>query len=144
MVASQATAHPDRHGQSSEQEQQDAADHAADITDAYSVLKAPHLRAVHLLELLGTPLDEETSGDVLGPEFLMEVLEIREELEEPGLQPDRLLGLREVNNKAVAALHSRLCAAFGTHELVQAQALTARLQYLQRIDEEILAKMPVT
>ena len=64
-------------------EQQRVADYAADITDAYAVLKAPHLRATHLLELLGAPLEEGTAGsDVLGAGFLMHVMEVREELEE--------------------------------------------------------------
>ena len=78
----QAEAHPDRHGSADASAQQAIADHASAITDAYAVLKAPHLRATHLLELLGAPLDEDTGGDVLGPGFLMHVMEVREELEE--------------------------------------------------------------
>ena len=92
-----AECHPDRFGQSSEAERAAAADRAAAITDAYSVLCRPYQRATHLLELLGAPLTEEdgTSGGaaLLGPEFLMEVMELREELEARPAAP-RLLELR--------------------------------------------------
>lgn len=140
----QAEAHPDRHGQASPSEQQRVADHASDITDAYATLKLPHLRATHLLELLGAPLDENTSGEVLGPGFLMHVMEVREELEEAGAQPSRLQALREANDQTMAALYVELGAAFDdTGEVENARALTARLQYLQRIQDEIHTRMPI-
>ena len=47
------------------------------------------MRAVHLHELLGTPLDEGTSGDVLGGEFLMHIMEVREELEEAAKEANK-------------------------------------------------------
>ena len=137
-------AHPDRHGNSSEAERLAAADHAAAITDAYSILRAPHQRAVHLLDLLGAPLDEETNSDVLGPAFLMQVMEAREELEDAAADPTRLQALREANTAAVGALHGDLVAAFAGLDLERARALTAQLQYLQRIEEEIHERMPVT
>lgn len=137
-------AHPDRHGRASAEEQQRVADHAASITDAYAVLREPHLRAVHLLELLGAPLDEETSSDVLGAGFLMEVMEAREELEEAAGAEDapRLQALRDANRDAVGALHAALGPAFAGGDLEQARALTARLQYLQRIEAEIRERLP--
>ena len=57
------------------------ADQAASVTDAYSELKQPHRRASHLLELIGGPLTEGDNGSLLGPPFLMEIMELREELE---------------------------------------------------------------
>ena len=104
----------------------------------------PHLRATHLLELLGAPLDENTGGDVLGPGFLMHVMEVREELEEAGASPSRLQALREANDETMAGLLVELGAAFdAAGEIQTARALTARLQYLQRIGDEIHARMPV-
>ena len=104
-----AECHPDRFGQSSEAERAAAADRAAAITDAYSVLCRPYQRATHLLELLGAPLTEEdgTSGGaaLLGPEFLMEVMELREELEARPAAP-RLLELRDQNRGEAARLGS--------------------------------------
>lgn len=143
-----ADAHPDRHGTSAPEERQAAADHASELTDAYSILRAPHLRATHLLELLGAPLTEETHSDVLGPTFLMMVMEVREELEEAGTELPRLQELREENRVRVGDILAELTVAFesaktSADELENARALTARLQYLQRIEDEIHARTPV-
>ena len=133
-----ADAHPDRHGHRDPEEQRQLADHASDITDAYAVLRAPHLRAVHLLELLGAPLNEDVSGDVVGADFLMHVMEVREGLEEAGTHAPRLRALREANQQALADLHAQLCSAFDdARDIDAARALTARLQYLQRIEAQI-------
>ena len=108
------------------------------------MLRAPHLRAAHLLELLGAPLNEETGGDVLGADFLMHVMEVREELEEADSHGPRLLELRAANQQAMAELHAQLRSAFDvTPDFEAARKLTARLQYLQRIEEEVHARLPV-
>lgn len=142
----QAEAHPDRHGSADVSAQQAIADHASDITDAYAVLKAPHLRATHLLELLGAPLDEDTGGDVLGPGFLMHIMEVREELEEAGSQPEILQSLLQANQASISDLLEELTPAFDDDDapdLERARTLTAQLQYLNKIDEEITRRLPV-
>ena len=135
-----ADRHPDRFSGQGEQAVQEAGDRASQITDAYSVLRYPHRRAVHLLGLLGTPLTEDMGGEDLGPGFLMEIMEIREELEESGTDAARLSNLRQANQQRVDELRGELAEAFGGSELERARALTARLQYLQRIEEEIHAR----
>ena len=107
------------------------------------MLSQPHQRATHLLELLGAPLAEGQDGGLLGPGFLMEVMEVREELEQMGSDMPRLRELRDANDASVGRIHAELVAAFDSRELEQARALTARLQYLQRIEEEIHAQMPL-
>ena len=138
-----AETHPDRHSCSSIDEQEAAADMASQLTDAYAILRAPHLRAVHLLELLGAPLDEDTSGDVLGAGFLMEVMDVRETLEDSGSDPTPLATLREDNHRKMSHLCMQLVGAFSAKDLELARSLTAQLQYLQKIEEEIHARMPV-
>ena len=95
MNVLQAEAHPDRHSQADASQQQAIADKASEITDAYAILKQPHLRATHLLELHGLPLNEETGGEVVGMDFLMDIMEVREELEEANNDPETLRTLRE-------------------------------------------------
>ena len=73
----------------------------------------------------------------------MQVMEVREELEEAGTQPARLQALRAANDVAVGELHVLLGGAFASQDLEQARSLTAQLQYLQRIEDEIHARMPV-
>ena len=56
----------------------------------------------------------------------------------------RLQALRSANRETVAELLEQLGVAFAASSgLDEARALTARLQYLQRIEEEIHARMPV-
>ena len=142
----QAEAHPDRHGTADALALQAIGDHASEITDAYAVLKAPHLRATHLLELLGTPLDEDTGGEVLGPGFLMHVMEVREELEEAGSRIEVLQDLLQANQSSIAELLEQLSPAFddvANADLERARMLTAQLQYLNKIDEEIAKRLPI-
>lgn len=73
---------------------------ASSITHAYQILKEPHTRAIHLLELLGHPIEEQednknrnvdesnnnnsslSSSFLVGLDFLMHVMEIRERIDE--------------------------------------------------------------
>ena len=133
--------HPDRFSTASREEQREAADRASSITDAYTELRHPHRRASHLLELLGRPLSEADDGALLGPPFLMEIMELREELE---ASPDegRLAELRKRNQRQLEELGSELALAFAASQLEDARRLTAELQYLHRIEEEIDLQIP--
>ena len=113
----------------------------------HAILKQPHLRATHLLELHGLPLNEETGGEVVGMDFLMDIMEVREELEEANNDPETLRTLRDANQQAMSELLEQLAAAFdddANSDLERARALTARLQYLHKIEEEIRARTEVT
>lgn len=50
--------HPDLHRNKSEEEQDEIHDLASNVTRAYRTLHDPQHRALHLLELMGKPLDE--------------------------------------------------------------------------------------
>ena len=53
--------HPDLHRTKSEEEQDDMHDQASVVTQAYRTLKDPQHRALHLLELMGKPLQESAT-----------------------------------------------------------------------------------
>ena len=53
--------HPDLHTMKSMTEKINMADQASQVTAAYQVLSDPHDRAMHLLELSGTPMDEQAT-----------------------------------------------------------------------------------
>ena len=76
----QATAenHPDRYDDPVQQA--DAADRSALINEAYVVLKDPERRANALIARLGGPAKEDDKS--LPPDLLMEMMEIRERLED--------------------------------------------------------------
>jgi len=77
FLKASAQQHPDRFVDPLEQAE--AVDKMSLLTDAYRVLSDPELRARSLLELSGLELAEEK--DKLPPALLMEVMEVREELE---------------------------------------------------------------
>ena len=71
--------HPDRFATASDQEQRAAVERAASLNTAHQVLKSTTQRALYLLNLQ-EPLDEEAT--VQDPEFLLQQMEWREELED--------------------------------------------------------------
>jgi len=71
--------HPDFHSQSSGGEQAVSETLTAAVNEAYTTLKDPFRRAEHLLALLGGPTATEVKD--ISPAFLMEMMELREEIE---------------------------------------------------------------
>jgi Fe-S protein assembly co-chaperone HscB len=135
-----AKLHPDRHTRKSAEEQAQVADQASRVTNAYSVLQKPHQRAVHLLDLYQKPLDEKSSGDLVGMEFLMNVMELREEISETEDQ-GVLKTMKRDNQERIDKLCEELEGAFEEEDLETALVLTAKLQYWNRIDETIKEQM---
>ena len=130
-----ADLHPDRHSGAGERVQSEAADRAAEVTHAYAILKAEHSRATHLLELHGAPLTEENGAELLPPDFLLRVMEVREELEAGAAD---LARLRAENDAATRDVGEALADAFSQGRLDEARSLTAQLQYLTRIEREVV------
>ncbi|MDG3087231.1 co-chaperone HscB [Vibrio hannami] len=73
--------HPDNFSTASERDRLLAVQKAAQINDAYQVLKDPISRIEYILTLNGLELSHEKQT-VKDPMFLMEQMELREELEE--------------------------------------------------------------
>src|SRR5688500_18276024 len=72
-------AHPDFHAAKPES-QAEAVEESSKLNEAYAILKSPIRRAEWLLDSLGGPSSAEVRD--MPPEFLMEVMELREEIEE--------------------------------------------------------------
>ena len=77
----QRTVHPDKFAHASEQQQLLSVQKAAQINDAFQTLKHPVSRAEYLLSLAGIELQHEHQT-LKDPVFLMQQMELREELEE--------------------------------------------------------------
>ncbi len=72
--------HPDRFVQASDAEQEEALQISAQVNKAFKILKDPDATLQYVLQLKG--LLEEEEKYQLSPDFLMEVMELNEEMEE--------------------------------------------------------------
>lgn len=147
--------HPDKNQSKSAEEKALLEERASQITHAYQVLKLPHTRALHSLELIGSPIEEHTSSArLVGPEFLMEIMEFRESIDRlpaayEGADDESLQDLHALLDYAQERIQHILegldQALFQPGDSVtdadQALKLTAQLQYWNRIEETIREKL---
>ncbi|KAH9308021.1 hypothetical protein KI387_035932, partial [Taxus chinensis] len=72
--------HPDLFQRKSEQEKEYSAQQSAEVIKAYNTLLKPLSRAEYMLQLQGIHVDKERT--VTDPELLMEIMEVRESVED--------------------------------------------------------------
>lgn len=132
--------HPDKHTLKSLEKQESTAKLASEVTRGYEVLKDDYERSLHLLELNGNKMDEDISGDILGHDFLMNIMEIREQTDGTD-DVTELKKLLAENQGRIDETCEELAIAFGNDDLDEAKRLAAKLQYWNRIRETILEKI---
>ncbi|WP_313025083.1 co-chaperone HscB [Pseudomonas lopnurensis] len=130
--------HPDRFADATESEQRQALERSANLNEAYQTLKSPSRRARYLLAVEGHEVPLEAT--VQDPQFLMQQMHWREELEELQEQADL---------DGVAAFKSRLKQAQqglndGFAQVWQdparreeAERLVRRMQFLDKLSQEV-------
>ncbi|SPO39631.1 related to Co-chaperone protein HscB, mitochondrial precursor [Pseudozyma flocculosa] len=130
-----AVTHPDRMSGRSEKEQQIGAQQSALINRAYETLMQPLLRAQYLLERHNAPPVGEADS-LEDPELLMEVMELREKLEEAQSEQEAT-SVREENQKFLDAAVEELGKAFGSSppNLETARKAAVELRYWTNIDK---------
>ena len=132
--------HPDRYASASDQERRISMQRAAQVNEAYEVLKDPLKRGRYLLELHGHAVGDQ-QGSHQDPAFLMQQMELREALAEIRGQQDPLQALeqlaREIRSQ-YEALEASLAEAFeaGT-DLEKAVTLVLRMQFYERLQQEV-------
>jgi molecular chaperone HscB len=137
----QAQWHPDRFVTASETEKLQALRHTSLLNDAYSTLKEPLRRAEHLLQLKDS--DAATyPAPRLEPAFLLQQLELREELEQLGSRRDAVaLAALEVMRQAVesqwTAHWHEFTAETARQDWCNARLSLQKLQFLHKLQEEI-------
>jgi len=132
--------HPDLFSRKSEQEKEFSASQSAGLNHAYNVLKTPHLRAEYLLRMHGIDVSE-TMGTIFDQELLMEIMEMREQVEELDKDAPELKSIAQSNRKHMEGLITELADAFAKHDYGTAKAKTVKLRYLTKIQEEIIGKV---
>jgi molecular chaperone HscB len=131
--------HPDRHVHSPPGERRMALERAVSVNDAFRALRDPLGRAQALLTLHGLSVQE---GDRAPAALLMEVMELREDLDAARAKPARIAALRETVAARVAAEESVVARVFDREgapdagALAQARDAVVKLRYFKRFQEE--------
>lgn len=131
--------HPDRFVKAPPAERVAALAKSSALNDAYRTLKSPVGRAEHLLELAGNPLGE---GEHVDQGFLMEILELREELAEAKASGDagRLAALGAAMTARRDEALARLPELFAAGRHAEAKEALIALRYFQRFLDEHTGK----
>ncbi len=132
----QSQVHPDRFARAGDAERRASLQWTTRVNEAYRTLKSPVQRARHLLDLQGVDVAFETNT-AMPPEFLMQQMELREELEE-AKDAKTLDTLRSNLVKEKRALENTIAETIDAKKDYKGAAdLVRRLQFLHRLDEEI-------
>jgi molecular chaperone HscB len=138
----QRVIHPDRYANASEQERRLSMQGASLINEAFTTLKEPIARAGYLLTLHGVDLaaQQETTQDMA---FLMEQMELREELDEIRNQADpytSVLDLGSRINSQIKSLLGQLALQFEAvtpAQLEAAREILRKMRFLQKLYREV-------
>lgn len=111
----------------------------ARLNEAYRALKDPVQRGKHLLELHGVDVAFETNTQ-MPSDFLMQQLEIREELDVARAKKDAafLDGLKDRLRKQKQGLEAQIARSIDERkDYAGAAELVRKLMFLQKIDAEV-------
>ena len=138
--ALQAEFHPDLFVNASEQDKRLSVQQASHVNEAYQTLLNPVKRARYLLEINGLELNDETET-TSDTDFLMEQLELREQLDECRDSEDPVACCDEIADKLKS--RAQQFADEFVEELVAEQYEAARLisrkmQFIYRIQEQVM------
>lgn len=131
--------HPDNFATASERDRLMAVQQAAQINDAYQTLKDPLRRAEYLLSLQGIEMSAEQQT-LQDPMFLMEQMELREELESVTACADPEAALVAFDTKVTAMQRHYLAQLQG--QLAQSEWLAAadqirKLKFIAKLKNEV-------
>ena len=128
--------HPDRYAHAGEAERRASMQMTTRVNEAYRVLRSPVRRAKYLLELNGVDVAFETST-AMPPEFLVEQMELREQLEEAttGSELDALARELAADRSALEAQIEETID--GRRDHAAARDLVRKLMFLERFGEDI-------
>ena len=137
----QRVMHPDRYAGASDYERRLSIQGATQVNQAHETLKDPIQRARYMLSLSGMDVsaDNETTKDAA---FLMEQLELREELEEARGKPDPYAAISELMrgiNLRINSLIGQLAVQFETgqpEQLMAARETLRKMQFLQKLRDD--------
>lgn len=133
----QSAVHPDRFVGSTDAEKRIAMERAVEVNDAFTTLKDPVRRAMHLLALVNIDgMDEKNT--VMPFDFLGEQIEWREALADAKLKEDdeRLEEMRFELTGMLTSLGETFAAAYEGEHFTVATTLARKMRFMQKLIEE--------
>ncbi len=132
----QSRVHPDRFAHAGDAERRASMQMTTQVNEAYRMLKSPVRRASYLLELNGVDTGFETNT-AMPPEFLMEQMELREQLEETRDAASLAVIEKDVMNKK-KKIEAQIAECIDTRrDLEKAKDLVRKLMFLEKFGDEI-------
>lgn len=135
----QRAVHPDRFANASDLEKRLSLQQTALINEAFQTLKSPLPRARYLLQLNGITLDDNSTA--MDPGFLMEQMELREEVGEVRSKDDPFAELNKLRDRIEGKerdLVESLRQLFNSgDDLENGKDLVRRMQFMQRLLSEL-------
>ncbi len=140
----QGLTHPDRFASAGDQERRLAVQKAAQVNEAYQILRHPLSRARYLLELQGVEFDGQRDTAV-DPEFLMEQMELREALAaipaaaEPLQEYNALVARLDDSMRKLEARVAELLEQDTDSARAEAKSLVLKMQFMDKLQQEARA-----
>jgi len=137
----QSAIHPDKFASASDAERRLSVQKSALINEAYLALKSPLERARYMLKLRGVDLSNETSAS-MAPEFLMQQMELREQLDEIRVSKDpagKLEGLSKKIGRLMEELKDTLSKLFAdkSGDVEKIADYVRRMQFICKLRQEV-------
>jgi molecular chaperone HscB len=135
----QSRVHPDRFAHAGDAERRASLQWTTRVNEAFQILRNPVSRAKHLLELQGVDVAFETNTQ-MPTDFLMQQLELREELEGAIQKKDAagLDGLRQRLQFQKKSIESEIAESIDQKkDYAGAADLARKLMFLGKLDAEI-------
>ena len=132
----QSKVHPDRFAHAGDAERRASLQWTTRVNEAYRTLKDPVQRAKHILDLHGVDVAFETNT-AMPKDFLMQQMELREALEN-AKDAAALDTLRSNLRQEKSSMEKQIGDAIDEkQDYAGAAGLVRKLQFLDRLDEEI-------
>lgn len=134
----QAAVHPDRYVNATDADKRHAMSRTVDINEAYTTLKDPVRRAMHLLSRVGVDgLDEKNT--TMPADFLIQQIDWREALADARLKEDddRLDEMLSEITSTLASLGDTFDAAYRGEHFDVAATLARKMRFMQKLAEEV-------
>lgn len=131
--------HPDRFANAGEQQSRLAVQMTSLVNQAFDTLKSPVSRAHYLLKLAGLDIDHE-QDTTMDPMFLMEQIELREEIESVRSKQDALAQAERLLKRVkdlMTVVMTDFSEAYQQQRFDKAHELSRKMQFLNKNIQEL-------